>query len=106
MRMSTSHKFVLLISSVGAIFCSVLMLRFMRTIIDNRLPWEGTTQFTREHYLAVGRSYSQGFTVGFFLCFSLILIAFVIGTWYERRRELRRQESSGLEAAAMSNEIA
>jgi len=103
--MTTSHKFVLLLASVGAIFCSVLMLRFMRTIIDNQLPWEGTTQFTREHYLAVGRSYSQGFTVGFFLCFSLILIAFIVGTWYERRRELRRQAHATLETAPLPQEF-
>jgi glycerol uptake facilitator-like aquaporin len=103
--MTMGHKFVLLLASVGAIFCSALLLLFMRTIIDNRLPWEGTTQFTREHYVAVGRSYGQGFTVGFFLCFSLILIAFVIGTWYERRRDLRRQARSTLEATVLPQEF-
>ena len=57
------------------------------TMVNNELPWyHGPT--AQEHYLAVGKSYSQGFTIGFFLCFSLALVAVSAGAWaQDRRRE-------------------
>ena len=54
--------------------CVAALVGFVVTMVHNNLPWE-PDQSVREHYLAVGRSYSQGFTVGFFLCFSLSVLA-------------------------------
>ena len=89
--MTTSSKVCLALAAAGAAFCSVKLIGFIRTIQQNRLEWEGTAQFTREHYIAVGRAYNQGFVVGFFLCFSLVLIAIIVGTWYEKARDERRR---------------
>ena len=82
--MDTSRRIVLAIAAAGTAYCVYLLVGFVGVIADNRLPWEGTSQFTREHYLAVGQAYSRGFAVGFFLCFGLAVMAFIVGTWYEQ----------------------
>jgi hypothetical protein len=82
--MSTNRRIVLGIAASGAAYCVYLLVGFVGVIANNRLPWEGTA-FTRDHYLAVGQAYSNGFAVGFFLCFCLAVMAFVVGSWYEQR---------------------
>ena len=98
--MNRSRQFSLVVAMLGAGYCSYLLIGFLRMIADNRLPWEGTAQFTRDHYLAVGEAYSKGFVVGFFLCFCLAVIAFVVGNWYEKSVRTRR---AAAEAPALSS---
>lgn len=62
--------------------------------MNNNLPWSPNTG-TREHYVAVGQSFSQGFSAGFFLCFFLTLAAYVIGTHVERKRRAMGRAASG-----------
>ena len=64
----------ILLAVTGAAVCLVALFGFVATVNHNNLSWKAD-QSIRDHYLAVGDSYSQGFTVGFFLCFFLILIA-------------------------------
>jgi hypothetical protein len=82
--MNATRRIALAAATLGAAYCIYLLIGFFGVIAGNRLPWEGSAQFTREHYLAVGQAYSRGFAVGFFFCFCLALIAMLVGTWYER----------------------
>jgi hypothetical protein len=61
------------------------------TIRNNFLPWYPGLP-ARDHYIAVGRSYSQGFGAGFFLCFFLMLIAAAVGSWVHERRNRDREQ--------------
>ncbi len=98
--MSRTRQISLAVATLGAGYCVYLLVGFLQVIADNRLPWEGSARFTREHYLAVGEAYSRGFVVGFFLCFCLAVIAFAIGSWYEKSRRARL---AAAEAPALSS---
>lgn len=77
----------LALAAAGAGLCLVAVAGFVTAVATNNLPWHpGLT--VQEHYLEVGRSYSQGFVVGFFLCFFLSLGAVVVSSWWERRKSL------------------
>jgi len=79
--------FMLAIAGIGA--CLTALAGFMLTVVNNTLPWTHAST-AREHYLEVGRYYSQGFFVGFFLCFFLSLIAIAVAHWVEQRRRVGR----------------
>jgi len=74
----------ILLAVAGTGVCLIALVGFLATVTQNNLPWQAD-QSIREHYLAVGESYSQGFTVGFFLCFFLTLIAVSVKSWLEQR---------------------
>lgn len=63
----------------GVGLCCAALARFVLTIWHNGLPWQ-QGQGIREHYVAVGSYFSQGFVVGFFLCFFLSIAALWIAT--------------------------
>jgi len=76
----------LAVAAAGVGFCLFALAGFVLTVATNNLPWHpGLT--VQEHYQEMGRSYSQGFVVGFFLCFFLTLGAVIVSSWWERRRE-------------------
>jgi len=102
--MNTKSRVALVIATLGAGYCGYLLVGFLRVIADNRLPWEAESPFTREHYLAVGEAYSRGFAVGFFLCFCLGVMAFVIGTWYESTVKHRKRIADPTLATAEASE--
>lgn len=66
------------VSVAGIGLCLAAVVQFVFRIVDNALPWTKNSSI-REHYLAVGQSYTQGFTAGFFLCFFLAVAAIAIG---------------------------
>lgn len=75
----------LVLALAGAGLCLAAMVGFVAMVATNNLPWHpGLT--IQEHYLQVGRSYSQGFVVGFFLCFFLTLGAVAVSRWWEGRK--------------------
>jgi hypothetical protein len=69
-----------LVALAGAGICLTAITHFLLTIRYNRLPWS-PGQHARDHYLAVGHSYTQGFIVGFFLCLSLAVAAAAVAAW-------------------------
>ena len=79
---------VMCCAAVGALGCLGFVGLFFMTIINNHLPWEHA-ETAPEHYLAVGKSYSQGFTIGFFLAFSLALVAITFAAWADDQRRAR-----------------
>jgi hypothetical protein len=86
--------FAILLAIAGTGFCTVALVDFVLTIVQNDLPWH-PGQTIREHYVAVGESYSQGFTVGFFLCFSLTVLSVSAAALVERRRRILDAASCG-----------
>ena len=79
-----------LVPIAGVVVCLIAVLSFVLTIVQNLLPWS-PTQSIRDHYLAVGQSYSQGFMAGFFLCLFLMLAGVVVSGLHHRRPESARR---------------
>jgi len=80
-----------LIGLAGSGLCLTALVTFFTTIVDNNLPWH-PDQTVQEHYLAVGGAFSQGFSVGFFLCFFITVTALVVVSWFRDRRGLDDNE--------------
>lgn len=74
---------VMLIAIAGAGTSLAAVAHFVLTVFRNQLPWHTEA---RDYYLAVGRSYTQGFAIGFFLCFSLAVAATALAGILEQRR--------------------
>ena len=78
---------VIALAGVGTSLTAVA--NFVLTVFHNRLPLNPES---REFYLVVGRSYTEGFAIGFFLCFSLAVAATAISGLLERRRSSSESE--------------
>jgi len=74
---------MLLLGLAGTGVCLTLLIRFLLMIINNGLPWN-PSDGVRGHYLAVGDSFSRGFSVGFFFCFFLALAALGWIHWWRQ----------------------
>ena len=82
-----------LVAVSGLGVCIVALVGFVRRIVTNNLEWTAE-HLAREHYLAVGRSYGEGFMIGFFVCFFLIMAAIALSPSLRRARAgapIRRQ---------------
>lgn len=92
--MSERHGWIgIVVASIGIATCVLAIVGFFRKIVSNGLPFHAA-QSPREHYLAVGRAYSNGFLAGFFLCFFLVLAALAGSTVlsHYRARSARRRD--------------
>lgn len=82
--------------------CAVALMGFVAMVATNNLPWHPDWTI-QDHYLEIGRSYSQGFIIGFFLCFFLIMGAVSVSAWAGTRRRsstaTSRSSSPGVRAA-------
>jgi hypothetical protein len=93
--MSRRDRFAALVIGIpGALFCLGALGVFVGRVFNNELA-----KFPRipsnEYYLAVGDAYSGGFVTGFFLCFSLVLVAVALGAWVESHRSHRTVPAPG-----------
>lgn len=89
--MSTLVRWVLIVTGLaGMLINTVNLFGVFEVIRENRVTnGDGEPVGLREHYLQVGNFYSRGFTTGFFLCFSLMLVAIAVGTWFDERRKAK-----------------
>jgi uncharacterized membrane protein YidH (DUF202 family) len=78
----------LLLALVGVGLSVAAVGNFLMTMSRNRLQWTEDSTF-RDHYLAVGSYYVQGFVVGFVLCFCLAIAAVALSSWIQNRRAAR-----------------
>ena len=85
---ATIRLVLVVVGTAGVLLSAFGLVGIFQTIRTNGLT-HGEEVGLREHYLQVGAFYSRGFTTGFFLCFSLMLVAIAIGTWYDERRKAR-----------------
>jgi hypothetical protein len=76
---------VLAVALAGVGACVAALAHFLLVMLFNRLPWS-PEEPVRHYYQEVGRSYGQGFLVGFFFCFSLAVAAVGLSTWWDRRK--------------------
>ncbi|MDH3626131.1 MAG: hypothetical protein OEV00_02175 [Acidobacteriota bacterium] len=84
---------VAMVAVAGAGICLTVITAFFLRIIRNELPWNNGDG-ARQLYQLVGESYGKGFTAGFFLCFSLTIVAIAISAWVEQIRSARPSNSS------------
>jgi len=94
-RPTRSRWLAVAVSLVGLSVCVAGIVAFVLEVMQNTLPWS-PSQSIRDHYLAVGQSYSEGFLSGFFLCLFLMLVAVVV-TGVDRpqpQRERSRHQRS------------
>lgn len=99
---SQYHLPAILIATAGMGVCLAAMFGFVAMVATNNLPWyPGWT--IQDHYLEMGRFYSQGFIIGFFLCFFLVMAAVSVSAWLETRRNstkgVSRSSAPGVRAA-------
>lgn len=90
---SRQRRVALVLAVPGAVACLLALWRFFASVVESRLGWH-PLQTAQEHYVAVGRAFGDGFTIGFFLCFFLMLAAFAVGTWFDQRRAERARAGS------------
>ena len=81
-------------ATFGLLLCLGGVAAFFLTMINNTLPWYHAAT-APEHYRAVGRSYGQGFTIGFFLCLSLALVAVSLAAKAGDRASEASEETAG-----------
>ena len=74
---------IMVIALVGVAASLAAVVNFVLAVFHNRIPWHSEA---REFYVAIGRSYTEGFAIGFFLCFALAVAATAIAGTLEQRR--------------------
>ena len=83
---SKLSRLTMVVALTGATACFLAVVRFLTTMKENGLAWTPGLD-ARDHYLAVGNSYSAGFIAGFFLCFFLAVFSVAVHFWREDRRQ-------------------
>jgi len=80
----------ILLALGGAVYTLATLVSFLRSVRDNAIDGSPALLRIPEYYLQVGAYYSRGFTTGFFLCYSLMLFAVIVGSWVDQILKARR----------------
>jgi hypothetical protein len=80
----------LAVSAAGLAVAAAAFLNFARSVAHNAIA--GGPALTRypEYYRQVGSYYTRGFTTGFFVCYFLMMLAVIVGSWVDEVRRSRR----------------
>lgn len=93
--MTPTIRWILIVAGIaGILFSSTGFFDFVHVIRSNAVT-NGEPVGLREHYLQLGAFYSRGFTTGFFFCFSMMLVAVAVGTFYDERKRARLAAAAG-----------
>jgi uncharacterized membrane protein len=96
-----NRSFAALAAVAGIAVSAIAAIRFILDWSHGELDWWNGFA-GRELYLAAGRGYGKGFVVGFFLAFSLVVLAIAVSSWWESRRARRRRERASRAAGAVA----
>lgn len=95
MRGGADRKTVIRIAGIAASLAGLAIgaeafLRFVSAVAHNRLAGGPILARFPEYYRQVGAYYARGFVTGFFVCYFLMLLAMIAGTWVDEARRARR----------------
>lgn len=102
--MNSTVRWVLVVAGAAGVLFSLVGFVDIIEVFQTNGVTDGEPVGLREHYLQLGRFYARGFTTGFFLCFSLMLVAVSVGTWYDERRKARRERMASALVARRTQE--
>ena len=115
MRGGTDRKNVIRIAGIavslaGLAIGAAALLRFLTSVAHNSLAGGPTLARIPEYYRQVGAYYARGFITGFFVCYFLMLLAMIVGSWVDEARKSgrtrRAAESEPTPAAPASPALA
>ena len=77
--MKTRRPWLILSLAIAGIgVCALGLGGFIWSVFSNNLPWE-PNQSARDYYLEIGNAFGDGFVIGFFMCFFLVLGVLTMG---------------------------
>jgi len=95
MRGGTDRKTVIRIAGIavslaGLAIGAAAFLRFVASVAHNSLAGGPMLARIPEYYRQVGAYYARGFVTGFFVCYFLMLLAMIVGSWVDEARKSGR----------------
>ncbi len=80
----------LAVSIAGLAVAGSAFVRFVRDVAGNAIGGGPALIHYPEYYRQVGHYYARGFTTGFFVCYFLMMLAVIVGSWVDEWRTARR----------------
>jgi hypothetical protein len=84
----------LAVSVAGLVLALRTFLGFVRAVAGNAIEGGPALMRFPEYHRQVGAYYSRGFITGFFVCYFLMVVAIIVGTWVDEIRRTRRAAAS------------
>lgn len=102
--MKPTVRWVLIVVGFAGILLTMARLMDAIQIFRTNGVTHGDPVGLREHYLQLGDFFTRGFTSGFFFCFSLMLVAIGVGTWFDERRKSRKLDAAARARTLLAGE--
>jgi uncharacterized membrane protein len=105
MREGTDRKNVIRIAGIavslaGLAIGAAALLGFLTSVAHNSLAGGPMLARIPEYYRQVGAYYARGFITGFFVCYFLMLLAMIVGSWVDEARKSGRTRRAARSAPA------